>query len=74
MILVRLVFALVERYLDDIILFLSEFPLMGRSAGMVELADTSDLGSDELRSWRFESSYPYFYNSLRESSRRIFSV
>ena len=28
-------------------------------AGMVELADTSDLGSDELRSWRFESSYPH---------------
>lgn len=26
---------------------------------MVELADTSDLGSDELSSWRFESSYPH---------------
>ena len=29
-------------------------------AGMVELADTSDLGSDEHSSWRFESSYPYY--------------
>ena len=26
---------------------------------MVELADTSDLGSDALRAWRFESSYPH---------------
>lgn len=30
-----------------------------RFAGMVELADTSDLGSDALRAWRFESSYPH---------------
>ncbi len=33
-------------------------PLVG--ADMVELADTSDLGSDALRAWRFESSYPHF--------------
>ena len=34
---------------------------------MVELADTSDLGSDELRSWRFESSYPHSTESFYDS-------
>ena len=43
-------------------------------AGMVELADTSDLGSDAHRAWRFESSYPHFvsFQRLTIGKRRVF--
>ena len=42
---------------------------------MVELADTSDLGSDAHRAWRFESSYPHlcFFERLTIDKRRVFS-
>ena len=44
-------------------------------AGMVELADTSDLGSDELSLWRFESSYPYQAKKRAfEESKALFSI